>query len=112
MDGGFSGLSNLLRGRHRLDVLLAKAACLGLLGRREAQLEVLEAAEVLAETLDLAERARVASRLGDLRACTGDRDGAIAQLGEIERRAGRDSREFVQLADALVAATDKQLFRY
>ncbi len=52
------------------------------------------------------------SYMGQALLLSGDRDGALAQLDEIEKRAGRDAREYVQLAEALVAASDNQVFRY
>lgn len=52
------------------------------------------------------------SYMGRALLISGDRDGAIAQLDEIEARGGANSREYVELAEALVAATDGELFRY
>ena len=52
------------------------------------------------------------SYMGQALLLSGDRDGAIVQLDEIEKRAGTGSREYVELAEALVAATDGALFRY
>lgn len=42
----------------------------------------------------------------------GDKSGALAQLDEIERRCGRDCRGYAELAEAIVAVTEDQSWRY
>jgi len=52
------------------------------------------------------------SYMGQALLLDGDRDGAIAQLDAIEERCGRDCRGYTELAEAIVAATHDQPWRY
>lgn len=52
------------------------------------------------------------SYMGQALLLDGDRNGAIAQLDAIEERCGRDCRGYIELAEAIIAATDDQPWDY